>query len=413
MHLANLEPMPETKNGWKHARVEKRELSLAKNFHTVGILSGAGLSMIEAAMLNGWTRPKFHQAEIHSIQSGPVAYPLDPQLLVARIGDLQMRLQEADQRWSVACEQAGIAQLHVAEAVVQTHCRASCLRSEADEDLAEAQRIERGASRWQEVLASLDVRVVAATEEAERMRSEASKARNRWLKQLEAAQERKRQAEEHVADAEAEVEAAEEALDEARDALAEAEKELEKAAESTVCAGKDKDGNDVYEPVDTSPYEAAVSAAEEWVEMRESEYQAAQEDLAEAKAELDRAIQRVEACKRALNFAETACTRSDDAVAQITAARNTHERAVEEQVRISRLTGEAAKIAAEEHSETESMLQGVAEARKQSEHASGYRILVDGDHESARQMALQFNREATERIEMLRHFDAPVGRMNA
>ena len=332
----------------------------------------------------------------------------DPQLLIQKVIDLSYDFTDRQQRWNSAFEEATYIQKHTEEALSQISVWVSSIFALVHEDGIKMDRITGDADRCREQIIEWSSQVEAVENASSAAHVQAEEKQAHWQSRLEEAKEWVERAEERCERTQNEYDEGEHELNSAQSALSDAQLELDDARERTEPAGRDKDGETIYKPIDTTPYEDAVTEAEERVERCERALDQAREELESAERELSAAKDRETACVHAVTIAEAACEEASKAVFGAEKARCFFERVEDEQLRLQNILNqmELSRMRSDELvTDTSRFLHESQES--QSRSRENYEAAATL-HEEAKQLTLGGVMEIRYRLERLLLFDNPL-----
>jgi hypothetical protein len=333
---------------------------------------------------------------------------LDPQLLIAKVLEMTGLLQDAQRRWTAAMNDAVHVQYHTMEAVAQTRSWAAAVGHQAAEDEMLARQAADDAAHWAARLATIAGYADASGDSVRASRCRASDCLNDWRDEEDRAEGWVSRARDREAKALRVFEETRMAHERALDELRSAEAELRAARNRKEHAGRDSQGNAIYKPVDTAPYERAVRQARREVEYWRERLDEARRELEAARREHAAARQRLNSCREAVATAEKAVVVLDRAGEAMEQARLCRERMAEEYLRMKRLSAGAEIRAGEELSRANEMMSRVGRAGASHDQASHFLLSAGQSHAEAQHKSLAGTLEVDHRMERLRLFDAPL-----
>jgi hypothetical protein len=335
----------------------------------------------------------------------------DPQLIIHRVEELVHRIRDWEPRADSALQIATLVQMQTREHLTRTDACLGQAKSRVNEDEEAIRRLEAEIENWhtrgQKQMRAAEQGLAKAQAASQEIR----RTLNYWSGQLNYSIEWRRRAIEWEEKCRDKVTHAEDSLSRARASLATAEERLERARNQTKVVGRDSDGRSIREPIDTTRHESRVREAEERVSRCEDYLERAEQQLAEAIEDRHAAEARVNSCERAVEFA----TNAEGTVAQgIEAAQlaiNAVERASEEHARLNKTNAEATGAAKREQDAVTQMSGSVASAHTDESEATSRFLFAQKNHGEARERSALGCLEITWRLEQLRAFDSPVGRI--
>lgn len=332
----------------------------------------------------------------------------DPRVLIPRVQGLTDKVQDWEHRSGAAFETGEYTQRLFGEQVRRADAQVSAALSQARDDQYAVETLVREVERSRDRCAAAARHVQQTRLAAVQTRGRANQAVTHWHHELDLARQWLARARTEERRAELERDQARAALSQAQQALAAAERELAAARSRREYAGRDSEGRDVYRPVNTAPYEAAVSRARQEVSRCQAWLQAAEAALHRAVLDRQAAERRVASCTAALGFAQQAQSVAARSVESADRAGHAVERLHEEQ---NRASGSARQ--AEEHyrHEQQAVHDGqtqAAAARDRHTEAQTSLTAAHADQEDARLHATQGRHEIDWRMDQLRAFDAPM-----
>ncbi len=414
--FANLRFEPFRINRMKWDRIRHSELRAIRIFAACGLVPSSAVEMVRELADEGLSvrtaRSKMpgHAAHLATLppSAGFGSGATDPQMILARVAQLIERVRDWEPRADSALFTAALIQRHTAEHVARTEALLRQAQSRAEDDVAAARGLEAELSNWFSLGAKNMERAKQCVGYATSVGNRARQASQRWKREVNFANSWQRRAQAWEQNANYEVVRAEEALRRAESALSHAKEALERARNRTRRTGRDSDGKPIYEPIDTTKFENAVSNARERVERCEARLEKANDELQRATAAREAAEARLAACTHAVKLARDA---EDAASAALKFARNAMaavDRASEEHGRADYLTNQARNAASNAD-------QFVIEMAKRSAVAAAHECdavnaLRTGQyhHAAARQQTTLGCMEISWRLEQLRAFDAKI-----
>jgi hypothetical protein len=295
-----------------------------------------------------------------------------------------------------------------AEHIQRLRHRFSQAQTRLQNDEAAYQRSLNDLASWQTRVQHVISLSMSAIAKAQAATQRAAAAITHWRSELGKAQAWLARAQAREQRAREEVHRAESALSSARSALYRAQSELSAARGRTEYAGKDSEGRDIYRPIDTSAYEAAVRYAQSEVYRCEQWLSGAQHELALAIADRQAAEARVSACEQALQLAYAASQAAATSVEVAENARAITQRGEEEHQRAALLISQAQEKLTEQAMAVEAMEREIQQAELRQQDAVTVMNQARGHHDAARQKSTQGWMEIQWRAEQLRAFDAPI-----
>ena len=332
----------------------------------------------------------------------------DPRVILARVWQLIDRISDWEPRADSALDVAENVQCQTAEHLARSQALLNQVESRGQEDATAVRRLETELANWQSRGESELIRAGKCVDLANATSNRVRQSRQHWKREVSFAEAWTRKAIYLENKASNEVERAEEALDRARTALTHAEDQLSRARERTRVVGRDSDGKPIREPIDTTPYEKKVEAAQERVARCEERLERANDELRRAIAEREAAEARVYACTRAVRLTSDAEISAMNAVHAAQIAMAAVDRASEEHVRASTLTDQARKALCDEEASANSMAHHNADATAFEADAVTYLKTAVDHHASSRQKSSLGCMEISWRMEHLHSFDRPI-----
>ncbi|GAB6041852.1 hypothetical protein [Endothiovibrio diazotrophicus] len=288
------------------------------------------------------------------------------------------------------------------EVADRTMQKASTAMNLALEDL---ERADKQLTQASDILGRSEEAINASTDLHARSKQESVRAEGKlafWQSELQSARHWLQQAIRRDELAQARVSEAQLNLLRAEDGLRHAENTLEWARCQKEPAGRDRNGNVIYRPIDTAPYQAEVDRAQSKVNACHDLLRIAQEELAAAKQDRRRAEARVAECTQAVTTCQTAHEQACQAVLSSHEALAAAERGYEEAFRGVRLSEEAVARAREEISIAEDMQQLAIQSSNFAYQARTQLIYADQHTEIAVGLVADCIRNINERSNHLR-----------
>lgn len=332
----------------------------------------------------------------------------DPRVLIPKIQLLSEQTEDWEQRAGSSLEQAEYAQRHATEQVNRMIPHLSSAHNRHEEDRASVDSLWREVERCRERCAEIKSRAIAAHQAAANADGAANRALSNWQGELSSAKNWLSTARSREAEAERRRNSAASALQNAEYELSRAESALQGARYQTVYAGRDREGRDVYRPIDTTPYQRAVNAASQQVSDRRHDLALANVRLQDAVADRHAAERRVAACERAVGLCKEAEDHGKIAFNAAACSSSAAERAFEEQQRGTTCHALAAEKLAEQKSEFARAQANFADAQNGEQGAHNAVKYAGEKLAEARLRSTQGRLEMEWRVGKLREFDAPM-----
>ena len=404
--FANLELLPFALNRAKTNHVTSRQVSLGQRLAEAGVISAAQVHLLRDLADKGRNRPAFSSNS--AAVSGRSTGAADPRVIIPKVQSLAEQIEDFEKRLGAALEQSEYSLRQASELVGRVESRAAAVLNRTHEDNIAVKRLRSDLEQWKERMRIALGQARQVLKEAEDVCSKATASVEYWSEKLALAQEWLERATVRESHARTVYHRTQSALNSAQNDLNRAQSALSSARHRTECVGRDKDGNKIYAPIDTSPYEEAVEDAERQVSHWERELEAAEAELSLAVAELEAAEARVHACNQALSLSHQACQIAVQSREIASQAVSVSDHGQEEYSRVEEIAGRAVSKTEEEAKLVANIQAHVAGAKNQlaSSQASLNRAFLS--HEEARSRACQGKLEIEWRVEQLRAFDAPI-----
>ncbi len=412
--FANLCYQPHRINREKSDAVARAQLRTVKIFARHGIVPYSTIERMQQLQgLSVRAARVFMPGAVAHLKSVPPllgfgAGGTDPRIIIASVRQLIDRIGDWEPRADSALSTADLMQRHTAEHLKRTQALLGQAHARAEEDATAARRLETELANMHSRGASEMSRAEKSMDNANGMSRRARQTSQHWKREENFAGAWQRRAQYRENKARNEVERAEEALGRAQSALAHAETQLERARERTRVVGRDSDGKAIREPIDTTPYENKVAAAQERVERCEERLGRANDELDKATTERQASEARVDACNQAVKLANDAETASASALQSAHIAMSAVERASEEHARARYFTELAGKAARRAQAAVATIAKHTAAAATFESNAVTSMHAAQTHHASSRQRSTLGCMEMSWRMEQLRAFDRPI-----
>ncbi len=414
--FANLRFTPFEVNRTKSDTIRAQQLRAVKIFVREGLIPESAVARIEPL-----AEQNLSVRDARSILPGNTAHlatlpytrsfaadAIDPRLILSRMDELRERICEWEPRADSAVSAAELMQRQTAEHVTRTGSllRQAQTRQQDDADLV--RRLETELANWHTRGEADMARAGLCVNNAHDKSRRARQAIQRWKHELHLAHVWQNRAEYRENRARNEVERAEESLNRAKEVLSRAEDALERARDRTKVVGRDSDGRQIREPIDTTPFENKVAAAQERVDRCDERLDRANEELGLARAEHEAAEARVGSCTQAVAVANDADVAATAALKFAQNAVSAIERASEEHTRATHFIEEARESLKHGQRAILAMDKRVEVAVTHESEGSECLLSLQKNHSLARLHSTRGCMEMSHRMEQLQAFDRAI-----
>ena len=412
--FANLCFQPFEINNNKSDTVARAQLRAVKIFARHGIVPPSTVQRMQQLLgLSGRAAKAARPGAVAHLKSVPPSFGFaagatDPRIIIVQVGKLIERILDWEPRADTALASAAFIQSQTAEHLKRTQALLGHAKSGAEADETAARRLETELANMHSHGAKEMLRAERSADSANEMSGRARQTSQHWRRESNFAAAWQRRAGYRENKARNQVERAEQALDRAQNALSHAETQLERARDRTKVVGRDNDGMAIREPIDTTPYENKVAAAQERVEGCEERLRRANDELDAATKEREASEARIRACNEAVKLGTEAEDAAASALQSAQIAMSAVERASEEHARARRLTELAVTAAGRAQTAVAILAKHTAAATTAESNAATRLDAAQNHHAASRQRSTLGCLEMSWRMEQLRAFDRPI-----